>query len=516
MSAAESASRLTNRDLLDRMFGIDVRALAVFRIGVAVILLYDLISRAQYLEAHYTEFGVLPYADMMANHHEPWTFTIHALGGGVWWPAALFAFAGVFATMLLLGWHTKIATIGSWALLVSLHVRNPLVLQGGDVLLRTMLFWSMFLPLGAVWSRDARRRGESAHPSTRVLSVASAALLMQVAFVYMSSGFLKTHAIWEIEGSAIFYALNLDAFATPIGMALLPHRTLLKWMSFATLYLERFGPLAAFFPWLHTPLRLILVALFWGLHLGLIATMRLGHFPYVCLIAWVPFLPTAFWNWISLRLPRKLRWPASGTNGASPYHEVVYHVRGTVHVTIQCGLALLLSYVIVWNLRETWPRQCGLMAPPALEPVILSLKLDQSWGMFAPFPLRDDGWFMFPGTLANGREVDLWSPDKPLTDEKPDVAAFYPNERWRKYFFNLWLKRYSAARAPFLKWLRRRWDRDVAKSPDEKCVKAELRYWLERTMDGDPEPLEEIKLAQIGIDGESSTSAQEEKLRTPD
>ena len=513
MSAAESASRLTPRDLLDRMFGIDVRALAVFRMGVAVILLYDLVSRAMDFEAHYTDFGVLPYADMLANHHDRWTWTIHALGGGMWWPAALFAVAGVLAAMMLVGWHTKIATVGSWALLVSLHVRNPLILQGGDVLLRALLFWSMFLPLGAVWSLDAWRRRDKAERDIRILSVATAALLMQVAFVYISSGFLKTHAIWEVEGSAIFYALNLDAFATPIGLALLPHRTLLKWMSFATLYLERFGPLVAFVPWLHTPLRLIVVALFWGLHLGLIATMRLGHFPYVCLIAWVPFLPTAFWNWVDLRLPRSIR---GRYISSSPYHECVYYVYGTVQVTIQCGLALLLSYVIVWNLRETWPRQCGLMKPPALLPVMLSLRLDQSWGMFAPYPLRDDGWFVMPGTLANGREVDLWSPDKPLTDDKPDVAAFYPNERWRKYLFNLWLKQYSAGRPPFLKWLRRRWDREVAKSPDEKCVKAELKYWLELSTLGDPEPLEEVKLAEIGGDGEQSTPAQENKLRTPD
>ena len=37
-------------------------------------------------------------------------------------------------------------------------VRNPLVVQGGDVLLRVLLFWAMFLPWCAYYSVDSLSR----------------------------------------------------------------------------------------------------------------------------------------------------------------------------------------------------------------------------------------------------------------------------------------------------------------------------------------------------------------------
>ena len=45
---------------LSDVFGIDTRSLAVFRIGLALTILLDLVLRAQDLGAHYTDAGVLP------------------------------------------------------------------------------------------------------------------------------------------------------------------------------------------------------------------------------------------------------------------------------------------------------------------------------------------------------------------------------------------------------------------------------------------------------------------------
>ena len=45
-------------------------------------------------------------------------------------------------------------TIIRWFLLVSLQNTNYMILQGVDTVLRVMLFWGMFLPLGAQYSLD--------------------------------------------------------------------------------------------------------------------------------------------------------------------------------------------------------------------------------------------------------------------------------------------------------------------------------------------------------------------------
>lgn len=54
-------------------------------------------------------------------------------------------------------------------------------------------------------------------------------------------------------------------------------------------------------------------------------------------------------------------------------------------------------------------------------------------------PLRDDGWFVIPAKLANGKEVDLFKPGGgPISYEKPTfVSRTFKDHRWRRYLMNL-------------------------------------------------------------------------------
>src|SRR5262245_31126501 len=126
-----------------RLLGIDLRSLALFRISLGVILLVDLASRAGLLAANYTDGGAHPRA-AMASYFVPGTLpSFHLAVGSLRAQALLFALAGVAAVLLALGWRTRLATVVSWLLLDSLHIRNPLVLDGGDHLLRFLLMWSI-------------------------------------------------------------------------------------------------------------------------------------------------------------------------------------------------------------------------------------------------------------------------------------------------------------------------------------------------------------------------------------
>ncbi|MDY7080948.1 MAG: HTTM domain-containing protein, partial [Halobacteria archaeon] len=89
----------------------------------------------------------------------PYAF-LHALSGDAWFQVLLFVVASVFALMLVVGYRTKVATVVSLVLLVSLHLRNPVILNGGDSLLRRLLFIGIFLPLGEQWSVDAFWSGD--------------------------------------------------------------------------------------------------------------------------------------------------------------------------------------------------------------------------------------------------------------------------------------------------------------------------------------------------------------------
>jgi hypothetical protein len=286
------------------VFGIDIRSLALFRMGLALVILGDLWVRALDLECFYADSGVLPRRDLLDLYPEPYHFSVHLLSGLWQVQAFLFLIAAVFAVMLLVGYRTRLATILSWFLLVSLDARNQLVEHGGDIVLRCLLFWGMFLPLGASYSLDRARDSSGRAPPRSIFSAATLALLLQVAFIYIFTALKKTDPTWRTEGSAVWYSLSLEGFSTSLGRYLLNYPGLLTSLTFATLYLEMFGPFLAFVPFWNAWFRLTAVVLFFLFHLGLLLTMDVGFFPCICWVGWSAFLPAAFWDFLQRRLPR--------------------------------------------------------------------------------------------------------------------------------------------------------------------------------------------------------------------
>ena len=150
-------------DVLKRPFVLDLRALALLRMATAAVVLLDLAIRSTDLEALYSNLGVLPVVAVTEHSWSPYQFSLHA-GSGLWQAqAVLFVVAAGLAGALLGGYHTRLATVGSWVLLVSLQNRNPFIGQGGDDLLRMLLLWGIFLSWGRVWARDAHARPAPMH-----------------------------------------------------------------------------------------------------------------------------------------------------------------------------------------------------------------------------------------------------------------------------------------------------------------------------------------------------------------
>lgn len=118
-----------------RIFGIDVRGLAVFRMLAGLALFIDLAIRFQVLEKFYTDAGAVPSSLVPELGFSPWFWTFHTYFGSWWGQAALAAVAGVFYAMLLLGYRTRPAAVLSYIFLVSAQNRNILVSQGCDQVL---------------------------------------------------------------------------------------------------------------------------------------------------------------------------------------------------------------------------------------------------------------------------------------------------------------------------------------------------------------------------------------------
>jgi len=301
-------------------YSLDLRSLALFRIALGAVLLGDLIWRANDLTVFYTDFGVLPRAALLDKFSPPQRFSLHMMSGQLVFEVLLFVIAAAFAVMLIAGVRTRLAALASWFMVVSIQSRNPIILQGGDVYLRMLVFIAIFLPLGALYSVDAalsrddleqkkERRG-FAHFSTP-----GVALIAQVAMVYAFAVLLKTAPEWRRDFSAVYYALNIQQMSTPLGRLLLHFPKLLPWLTKGTMVQEGSIPLLLLTPFLAGPARLLGVVLILALHIGLGLGIRLGHFPYIACMAALPLIPTWFWErkWIRRRLP----WVTGETTAGS-------------------------------------------------------------------------------------------------------------------------------------------------------------------------------------------------------
>ena len=289
------ASRWSHGKIVE-LFGADLRSLAAFRVVLGLLVLADLASRATDLRAHYTDAGVLPRTVLLEEVLSRWAFSLNLMNGEAYFQALLFGAAAVAALGMLVGYRTRLMTIVAWVLLLSIQWRNPLILNSGDVLLRMLLFWGMFLPLGAYWSVDRVLKAAPARVSMRFLSGATVALFMQIALMYWFTTMLKSAPEWRADGAAIYYALAADQFATPIGAYLDHFPELLTVMTFATVGLEAFGPFLLFFPFFTGPVRTVTVLAFMNLHFGIWLTMNVGLFSWTSALCMVCFLPTWFWE----------------------------------------------------------------------------------------------------------------------------------------------------------------------------------------------------------------------------
>lgn len=408
--SAEQSRRERAAAAFTRRFGVDARTLAAFRVALATVLLADLALRTRHLHAFYTDSGVLPRSALAEQFPALARVSLHAVSGAAWVQVVLFVAAAVAALALLVGYRTRAATVVSWLLLVSLHARNPVVLSAGDSILRRLLLWGLFLPLGARWSVDTRRT--DGDPFDRVTSVATAALLLQVVAVYVVNGLLKLRGDAWLAGDAIRYVFQTEAYALPLADALAGHSGLLAALSHGWLVLLVASPLLVAFT---GRARVLAVATFAAAHVGMAATMRLGLFPLVSLVALVPFLPGRVWD----RVPTHGWTPAAAFDRALPRLPRPRIPPGVATAARTAGtvvVACLLVVLVAWNaaaLGYVDAPESGTVSPQ-----------EHRWDMFAPEPRHATVTYDVTGKLAAGSRVDV-------------ADGGLGGVRWRTYLFSV-------------------------------------------------------------------------------
>jgi hypothetical protein len=425
-----------------RVFGLDLRSLALFRIAVSLFILYDLASRAFDLTAHYTDSGAVSRAwafqyfaaGPIYRLWNPAYLSVHFLTGSTLGTALLFLINGIAAIGLLVGYRTRLMTIMVWYFLASLQARNPLVLSVGDNAVLVLLFFSMFLPLGCRYAIDTKRR--TSEDVSLYVSPASAIYYLQFISIYFFGALLKSGPEWRSEGTALYYAFNIDQFAMPAAKALLNYPEFLKVLTFAAWWTELLGGFLLLIPNAIGKLSGIIVIA--GLQVWIGTTLALGHNPWVNTLTLLPFLPSIVWD-------RTNKWPALS-------HEQPWRKHKWSEALAIFLFAAVLIYNVAWLAPIHW-------LSDYLEFPVVVARLEQYWGMFAPAPNKDDGWYVVEGRLSNGSKIDAFRGTHDIKYEKPASATdFYPNERWRRYMMNIGTRDFKDFRLPFVQYLCSQWN----------------------------------------------------------
>jgi antitoxin component YwqK of YwqJK toxin-antitoxin module len=495
MKAASPKTARVHAHPWREVFSIDPRSLALFRILISLVLLYDLALRAGDLASMYGPDGVLPIDSVVAFFRAsglPVTWSLHYLHSSLIFQGSLFVVAAAFAMALLVGFHTRLATLGSWVLLASLHTRAPNLVNGGDMLAVSLLLWGLFLPLGGCWSLDVRS-GRTRRLNRPVFSVGSVAILLQIFMMYFCTGLSKFNSVW-LSGEALENALSFDMLVTPLGQWLRNFPGALAVLTHLTLWGELISPLLLFVPWGRPYPRAIALTFFAGLHLGIELTMTVSVFSLVSLSALTLFLPREFWRsrvisglrfGVRRSLPRVLfrRRPPRRPGW------VALLLARPAAIWIRNGLCLvLLAFAVAWNVSAfiivlfehqaylwTVTQGEGDDSPPedvtqadpleqaaykyniGVAPIAVLLHLDQRWDMFAT-PMKQQYRFIARAKLRSGEEVDVLRGGAAVDLEHfGQLDPAEPSVRWMLHYMGLtgpfaWFAQDTA------EYLRRQWN----------------------------------------------------------
>lgn len=292
-----------------KSFSLDYRSMSLYRVLIGLIIMIGTLYRMPDIQAFYTDVGVIPRSVFVSELALPWSFTLHIANGSYGVMFGFFIIQLLLGLCVMLGFHTRWALLFSYILNVSVHNRNWLINNGGDDVLRVILFLSIFLPLDKYFSVDKARSPDEALTSNSYISPWTMAFFVQVFAIYFVSYILKDHPIWRGQYDAVYYALRVDPLVNPIGFMVRDWNWFLKGTTIFTIFLEWLGPIILIFSFIFLKYwwvaRFIIVVLFWGLHMGIISTMFIGVFPYTCIVMWCLFLPGQFWDFLEAKLQKK-------------------------------------------------------------------------------------------------------------------------------------------------------------------------------------------------------------------
>lgn len=459
----------TSNDIGTRILSLDLRSLAVMRIFLAALALYDLYRRGSQITEYYSDQGVAPRDLITSQYWNPRWWSVHLVSGETSGQTILFVLHAAVALLLLIGWRTRLASVLTFLLTVSLHNRNPLVLDGGDRLLLILLFWGLFLPWGSRFSIDSRGTVGDSHTA---VTPGGSGYLFQIVSLYLMAAFWKLHPVWFSDRSAIYRAFELDQFTKPLGRYLMSFPSLLAFLTLSIFVVEWVAPLLILAG--NNRARTVGCGLLMLFHLGIAATMDLEFFPLASLVALLGCLPSHLWRSGQAEEPASVpQWSVSTlTSGA---------------VAVALGLILIWDGMLILNDRK----------PPSHDSKVASIlsvfRLTQFWDLFSPVPRPVDSRYFVEAKLKSGERIDLLRGGQPLSS----ASVKYPYREFKDQLQRIYLTtlEWSLNDSFRERYLRRRMAHWQQQHPEQEIVWT--RLWSARRETSFSDPVRRTQLFEL-------------------
>ena len=419
---------------------LDVRSLALARVALALVLLYDIYERSLNLSVFYTNDGVLPNHFNLFWPVEPGWSLFNCLSSQ---SAVQFGFIFTAATYFafLIGAGGAVVKFLTLILTMSLSTRNLFLEHGGHLVLTSVLTWCVFLPTERFYSFDAWRRYRQgllqswlpAFPKPE-RSLACFGAILTLATIYFYNATTKVGDNWQ-DGSAIWYSLNLSQHTTHAGffLRLFCPNYILKTMSYFVYYGEAVLPYLILTPILVSWSRTLAIIVIFVIHGGIALTTTLGIFPwslmaYACII-----LPPDIWSRM-INAKKEVPLFPKNENTLKDFKNLK---RGAVQV---CSLALMTCFSLqaYHEYTEFFSAGNQYRTPSWVDSITVALRTKQSWRMYAPSVPVVDYAVIVVGQNENGQTVDLASSEIIDIQSQEELVRYFEKPQERDPYWIHW------------------------------------------------------------------------------
>ena len=260
--------------------GIPPHSYALLRIALGVMGLLSLAGLTP-VDMFWPLDGLTP---IPSSGPRAWIFA-HGFGTEAGW--AMFLGLILVFVAVTVGFFSNGAVLAAFIGLVAQDHWNHIPLSSAHQVMIVLLFCLIWADTGRVWSIDASRSKRSAADEPGTVPIWPLQLMRcQIAVIYLSSGLWKiSYPMWR-DGSAVHWALNLNAFhrfpwPVPVEWALF-----IAVLTWGTVLFELLFPVLVFFRVTRIPTLIAGI----GLHIGLWATLELGPFSFLMIASYIAFL----------------------------------------------------------------------------------------------------------------------------------------------------------------------------------------------------------------------------------